>query len=122
MLGPLSEIILYVADMDAQVRFYRDVLGLRIVYPADLDDYSAEFWVELDAGACRLCLHGGGQGERGRDAPKFVFSVEDIEAAHRSLQERSVEVGEIRSPAPGVHVADCHDPEGNAFSIESRLT
>ena len=29
-----------------------------------------------------------------------------------------VSVGDIHSPAPGVQVADCRDPEGNRFSIE----
>ena len=32
----LSEIIIYVSDMAAQVGFYRDVLGFSIVYPRDL--------------------------------------------------------------------------------------
>ncbi|MDB4637269.1 VOC family protein [Planctomycetaceae bacterium] len=39
-LGPLHELIIYVSDMQAQVEFYRDILGLKITYPAELNDYS----------------------------------------------------------------------------------
>ena len=34
MIQGLHELILYVKDMEAQVKFYRDVLGLAVVYPA----------------------------------------------------------------------------------------
>ena len=39
-LGPLHELILDVTDMQAQVGFYRDVLGLEITYLAELNDCS----------------------------------------------------------------------------------
>jgi predicted enzyme related to lactoylglutathione lyase len=32
-LGPIIEIILYVEDMESQVRFYRDVMGIALVFP-----------------------------------------------------------------------------------------
>ena len=118
MIGRLMEVIVYAKDMDAQVRFYRDVLGFEVTYPAGKDDYSEEFWVTLDTGACVLALHGGGTQDFGDNAPKFVFEVEDIQAAHQMLQEAGVKINEVREAAPGVQVADAWDPEGNAFSIE----
>ena len=57
----LCEVILYVEDMHAQVRFYRDVLGLRHHHPQGIDDFSGEYWVTFDTGSCTLALHGGGQ-------------------------------------------------------------
>jgi predicted enzyme related to lactoylglutathione lyase len=119
-LGPMMEVILYVQDMAAQVAFWRDVMGLRVKYPADSADYSEEFWVELGSGPCTLVLHGGGNREMGSDAPKVVFSVADVEAARQMLLDRGVTVGAVRSPAPGVIVADGVDPEGNKFSIETK--
>lgn len=119
MLGSLCEIIIYVSDMDAQVRFYRDTLGLQIAYPSGLDDYADEHWVVFDTGECSLALHGGGSKEFGKDAPRFVFNVDDISCVRDALIARGVPVGEIRSPADGVEVVDCKDPEGNVFSIES---
>lgn len=113
------EVILYVEDMNGQVSFYRDKFGFEIKNPTGLDDYSSEFWVELDTGNCSLALHAGGKRRFGADAPKFVFRVEDILAARQLLLDQEVEMGEIRSAAPGIWVCDGVDPEGNKFSIES---
>lgn len=120
MLTELMEVILYVKDMQAQVVYYRDKLGLRVKEPQQVEDYSAAYWVELGTGACTLVLHGGGQRRIGEDAPKVVFRVSQIEQARRELMERGVPLSEIRSPAPEVWVCDGVDPEGNKFSIESR--
>jgi predicted enzyme related to lactoylglutathione lyase len=118
-IGALIEIILYVEDMDQQVSFYRDHLGFKVLNPRKSEDYSKEFWVEMDTGAYILALHAGGKGRLGKDAPKFVFQVDDILAARQQLLNQQVDMGEIRSAAPGVWVCDGADPEGNKFSIES---
>ncbi len=118
-IGEIMEVILYVEDMNGQVSFYKDKFGFEIKNPTGLDDYSSEFWVELDTGNCSLALHAGGKRRFGADAPKFVFRVEDILAARQLLLDQEVEMGEIRSAAPGIWVCDGVDPEGNKFSIES---
>jgi predicted enzyme related to lactoylglutathione lyase len=115
----LIEIIVYVADMEAQVHFYRDTFGLNVTYPAGLPSYADQFWVTLDAGGVLLALHGGGQGRLGADTPKIVFGVDDIHTAREELVAKGVNVDEVRSAAPGVWVCDGRDPEGNPFSIES---
>jgi catechol 2,3-dioxygenase-like lactoylglutathione lyase family enzyme len=119
MINGLIEVILYVQDMAAQVAFYRDTLGLDVLYPQGLTDFSSEYWVTLDTGACVLALHGGGQGRLGQDTPKIVFGVDDIHNARTLLIERGLELGEVRPAAPGVWVCDGFDPEGNPISIES---
>ena len=120
LFGSLCEIILYVSDMNAQVAFYRDTLGLSVSYPSGLDNYSDQFWVTFKTGSCVLALHGGGEKKLGKDAPKFVFHSSQIEAARQHLQKHGVPVSEIDSPAPGVQVFDAKDPEGNLFSVEDR--
>ena len=119
MIGGLIEVILYVEDMEKQVSFYRDILGLEVLYPAGAERYDKEMWVTIDTGPCVLALHGGGRKRLGADTPKIVFGVEDIEAARDLLLERGLELGEIRNAAPGVYVCDGFDPEGNPLSIES---
>jgi len=119
IVGELMEVILYVQDMPAQVSFYRDQLGLQVRSPQNVADFSHEFWVEMETGACILALHAGGQRRFGVDAPKIVFRVADIQVARKTLIERGVQLGEVRSAAPGVWVCDGADPEGNKFSIES---
>lgn len=118
MLNRLLKTILYVQDMDAQVRFYRDVLGLKIKFPDNLTSYDNEFWVEFETGQCSLVLHGGGQKRLSADTPKLAFEVADIETARATLLQRGAKIGDIRSPAPGVRVADGVDPEGFPFSID----
>lgn len=119
-LGPLSEIIVHVTDMQRMVRFYRDSLGLAVQWPADLPDYSDEFWVTLSTGACTLALHGGGRDPRVAGEIRFGFSVVDAAAARESLLAAGVKCGELRSPAPGVQVVDFWDPEGNQLFVEQR--
>jgi len=119
LLQELMEIIVYVEDMDAQVAFYRDSLGLDVNYPAGLDDYGDQVWVELDAGSCILALHGGGQRRIGADAPKIVFRAQDVNAVREELLGRGVKVGEVRDDVPGKLICDGVDPEGNKFAIES---
>ncbi len=120
LLQELMEVILYVEDMNGQIAFYRDKLGLTVTYPAGLDDYDDQVWVELDAGSCVLALHGGGQGRLGADAPKIVFRVEDASAVREELVGRGVEVGEVRADVPGKLICDGVDPEGNKFAVESQ--
>jgi catechol 2,3-dioxygenase-like lactoylglutathione lyase family enzyme len=117
-IGNLIEVILYVEDMARAVAFYRDRLGLPVVYPT-VPDYAGEMWVVLSTGSCKLCLHGGAEGKRGTDAPKIVFGVADIHNARATLTDRGVALSEVRNPAPGVLVCDGSDPDGNPFSIES---
>ena len=116
----LLEIILYVQDMAKMVRFYRDVLGLKVTIPIESQNVNDLYWVTFQTGECTLALHGGGSGNKGSDAPKLVFHVDNVPAVRSSLIACDVVMGDVRSPAPGVEVSDGKDPEGNAFSIEAQ--
>jgi len=115
LVGPLTEIILYVQNMAQQVSFYRDKLGLKVVYTTEAEDYAT-----FDTGTCRLALHAGGKDQQKPDNPRVVFEVQDIRAVRRELLHRGVHLSDIRSAAPGVWVCDGQDPEGNHFSLEAR--
>ena len=112
----LSQIILFVSNMGQAVHFYRDVLGLTVVYPADWADYSQEMWVELDAGDCSLALHGGSEKIPGREH-QIVFHVENLEATRLAILDAGFEIGEIHLLEDGKPVAKGVDPEGHHFSI-----
>lgn len=113
-LDTLSEVILYVDDIDSMTDFYTNVLDLEISSGAP--EYG---FVAFDTGTCELCLHAGRDGEIGQYAPKVVFEVDDIDAARSELQANGIEMSEIRNPTPGTNICDALDPEGNRFSIES---
>jgi catechol 2,3-dioxygenase-like lactoylglutathione lyase family enzyme len=119
LIGGLFEVIVYVRDMHAQVRFYRDVLGQEISWPAGLADYSGEHWVAFASGGNTFALHSGG-GEPAGTPPRYGFRSADIHAAREALLAAGVSLDAVRSPAPGVLVLDCKDPEGNGFFIEQR--
>ena len=120
MIGSLSELIICVEDMNRQLRFYCDTLGFRVIEPTEDAQVDSAYWILLDTGSCKLALHGGGKRRFGDDAPKFVFAVDDIQAARTQLASAGVKVGDVRSPANGVLVVDASDPEGNVFSLEKR--
>ena len=120
VLTGLMEVILHVKDMNSMVAFYRDKLGLNVTYPTSLADYSKESWVTLDTGRCVLALHDGGRPRHGEPpSHRIVFETHDIHAARSHFVSKGVQLGEVRSAAPGVLVIDGHDPEGNGYSIES---
>jgi predicted enzyme related to lactoylglutathione lyase len=118
MLHHLSEVIVYVSDMSEAVDFYRDRLGLSVLYPS-CADFSREMWVVLDTGPCKVCLHGGAAKGPRQYGAKPVFGVTDIHSARESLIAKGVKLSEVRSPAPGIFVCDSNDPFGNPFSIEA---
>jgi predicted enzyme related to lactoylglutathione lyase len=113
----LTRAILYIQDMETQVRFYRDVLDMKVQFPAELDHYHDQPWVEFDTGECSLVLHISSDQQLGKDRSKLAFSVSDVAIAHKLLTERGAQLTEIRSRVDGFKVADGFDPEGNPFSI-----
>ena len=115
--GSLFQIILYVKDMESEVRFYRDVIGLLVVYPQDLlADFSKEMWVEFDAGGCSLALHGGVQ-EPPDDKHEIIFKVENLAQARMEILNAGIQIAEIRLLEDGAPIAEGYDPEGHRFAI-----
>lgn len=114
----LIEIILYVKNMNAEVRFYRDVLGLQLRYPKGLEDYSDEMWVEFSVGNSTLALHGGA-GSEPQDDHEIVFMVDNVAQAREMIIESGIEMGEIRPLENGSPISEGRDPDGHRFSIRS---
>jgi predicted enzyme related to lactoylglutathione lyase len=112
----LTQMILFVKDMENEVSFYRDVLGLEIRHPHGLADYTNEMWVEFDAGVCSLALHGGANQAPG-DQHQLVFCVDDLEQTRLEMLEARITIGEIRLLEDGAPAAKGVDPEGHRFTI-----
>lgn len=116
----LTRLIIYVQDMETQVAFYRDVLDMTVQFPAGLNTYHNQPWVEFATGQCSLVLHINRDRRSTKDQSKLAFSVENIHTAHQLLIERGANLSEIRDRVDGFKVADGFDPEGNPFCIYSR--
>jgi catechol 2,3-dioxygenase-like lactoylglutathione lyase family enzyme len=112
-IGVVSE------DLEAQRRFYREVLGLR-------EMEAGESWIEFDMGSKRVFELIA----RDPAVPQYVsggyvvgFAVEDIHAAAAELAARGVEqVSEIEG-GPDSEQYWCYfrDGEGNLFEIAQRI-
>ena len=116
----LLEVILYANDMQAQVEFYRDVIGLAVSYPDGVTDFGQEHWVSFKTGQCTLALHAGGTRRIVEGLPKIVFAVKNLRAAREELLAKGVQMGAVRVVGPNISVCDGFDPEGNPFSLEER--
>ncbi|MCI0625599.1 MAG: VOC family protein [Acidobacteria bacterium] len=120
-IGELFQVILNVTDMERQVKFYRDTMGFAVTLPEGRTDLGKETFVRLRTGGADLALHAGRNSKSGPDEPRLSFMTKDIRGARERILQADLPVGEIRSPAPGVLVVDCRDPEGNAFHLEARV-
>ena len=112
------EIILYVQDMNSEVCFYRDVLGLTLNYPQGLKDYADEMWVTFDLGKTTLALHGGSD-EAPDTLHELVFRVENVARAREMIIAAGTQMGEIRELEDGSPIAEGRDPAGHRFSVRS---
>jgi predicted enzyme related to lactoylglutathione lyase len=115
--GPLSDgridtVLIFVRNLDTMLRFYRDTLGLRV-------GFANEHFAELSAGpGASIALHGGTEEPPAIDGDVMIeFTVGDIEATARQLNERGVKVDPIRSEAFG-KIAHLWDPEGHRIGLE----
>lgn len=112
------EIILYVQDMNSEVKFYRDVLGLLLKYPQGLEDYANEMWVEFNLGETTLALHGGAH-ERPDTLHEVVFRVENVNRARDMIIAAGIHMEEVRDLEDGAPISEGVDPAGHRFAIRS---
>ncbi|KPV52778.1 hypothetical protein SE17_13430 [Kouleothrix aurantiaca] len=82
-LGPLGQIALTVANLDAAVAFYRDAVGLPFLFAFP----NLAFF---DCGGVRLMISTPEAGEVVANGATLYFTVSDIQAAYAQLQARGV--------------------------------
>jgi predicted enzyme related to lactoylglutathione lyase len=112
-LGRIDHVYYWTVDMDRAVKFYEDVLGLRLIRR------DGPNWAIFDAGPVRLALHGA---VRGRPVEPggatAVFGVDDLDASRAALEGRGAtfdeQIGEVEDYA---RFATLRDPDGNAVQI-----
>jgi predicted enzyme related to lactoylglutathione lyase len=112
-IGVVSE------DLDAQRRFYREVIGLG-------EKDAGESWIEFDMGSKRVFeLIARDPAEPQYFSSGYVvgFEVEDIRAAAAELAARGVQrVSEVEGgPDSGQYWCYFRDGEGNLFEIAQKI-
>lgn len=122
--GSLRQVSLSVADVDASVVFYRDVLEVPVI--ARFGDLAF-----LDLGGVRLALS-----RSDADPPAnsvLYFAVADLHGTRAALESRGVEFvdephvifadadGVFGEPGRSEWMTFFHDPEGNLLALSARL-
>jgi CreA protein len=107
-----------VSDLDRAIEWYKDALGLELVYK--LDQYG---WCEMSTATKHVTI-GLGQNEdlkTGGATP--TFGVLDIDAARKHLESKDVRFdGDTYEIEGMVKLATFYDPDGNSFMLAQSLS
>jgi catechol 2,3-dioxygenase-like lactoylglutathione lyase family enzyme len=115
-------LILFVAEMERSVAFYRDVLGLPL-------QAHSPYWTEFALEGCVLALHHGGvpcqrpEGGERAGSVQLCFPVDDVEATFAAVTARGVPVKTMPTllPEENIQLAVVLDPDGVEISFFRRL-
>jgi len=109
---------LAVSDYAKGLAWYRDVLGLKVVF--ELETWG---WAQLQSPVDGL-LVGIGQSEEVKTGggATLTFTVKDIDAARAYLEGEGVKFdGEISQVEDMVRLTTFYDPDGNALMLAQQL-
>ena len=113
-----STAALEVSDYARGLAWYRDVLGLKVVF--ELESWG---WAQLQSPVDGLLI-GIGQSEEVKTGggATLTFTVADIEAARTYLEGEGVRFdGEISEVEDMVRLTTFYDPDGNALMLAQQL-
>jgi len=116
LINGIAQIALSVTELPRATAFYRDTLGLKLLF-----EVPGMSFFDIDGVRLMLSAHGGKPG--GRDTV-FYFKVADAEQAHTDLSGNGVHFEQPphvigRTPTSEVVLAFCTDPDGNLLGLMS---
>ena len=107
-------VIHYVKDMDRALPFYRDVIGLDVVF-------ESPGWSTFQCGGCTVALHilSAGMSEGAVAHAGLNLHVDDLAAAVEEVVAGGGEVRNVREAGGGipVRIGVISDTEGNVFEL-----
>lgn len=117
-LGTIGQIAMNAHDIPRAVRFYRDALGMRLLF--EVPPRMAFF----DCGGVRLMLSLPETAEYDHAGSPLYFKVDDIAAAHTALRERGVPFADephlvAKMPDHELWMTFFKDTEGNTLALMS---
>lgn len=105
----LNYAIKFVSDMDAAVAFYRDMLGLTLLF-------ESPFWTEFDTGQTKLALHPA-SAENPAGSVQLGLATTDLDNFHAAGQAQGLAFTSPPTDLHGVRVARFRDPDGAEISV-----
>jgi methylmalonyl-CoA/ethylmalonyl-CoA epimerase len=119
-LGRIGQIAMTMQDLPVAVAFYRDVLGLPLLFEAPPG------LAFFDCGGQRLMLARPEDGEAAGGNSVLYFTVPDVQAAHATLLRRGVRF--VDAPHVVARLADreiwmafLRDPEENLLAVMAEV-
>ncbi|HEX5437042.1 MAG TPA: VOC family protein [Gemmatimonadaceae bacterium] len=119
-LRRIGQIAILVQDVERAVRFYRDTLGITLLFQADPG------LAFFDCGGVRLMLSRPEGDGNGAGTSILYYTVDDIQQAHTTLAERGVHF--VAPPHRVAQLADhdlwmafCRDSEENLLALMSEV-
>jgi lactoylglutathione lyase len=123
-MNRLGYVILFVADLERSVAFYRDLIGLELKLRGD-------GYVEFATAGCKLGLYdrnrlreltGQGTDAPGQPGGEVVFLVEDVDAEAERLREAGATVlkGPVDRPW-GHRTLHLEDPDGFVVELAGEI-
>ncbi len=100
----------YVSDMERAIRFYRDVLGFKLVSR----DVVARF--DVDGVLFELVPAPDESAFRGAGNARLCLRVDDVEQSLKALQAKGARTGRAQRKATGV-LGTVEDPDGNEVCL-----
>ncbi len=116
----IGQIHISVDDLPGAVAFYRDALGLPLLF--EVPEQSMAFF---DCGGVRLYL-GKPEGAELRSNPLIYYAVDSIQAAYRAMEARGATFDSEphvvhRTETSELWIAGLRDPEGNYLCLMSEV-
>ncbi|MGA7125180.1 MAG: VOC family protein [Chthoniobacterales bacterium] len=115
MVEKISAITLRVANMQASVRFYREVLGLEIIYGGEASDFTS--LRTKDSDTILNLEHGQADIQWGR----LIFHVSDVDRFWAHLTENGFHPNSPHDALWGERYFHMRDPDGHEISFARPL-
>lgn len=113
----ISAITLKVANMEVSVRFYGDVLGMKLVYGGK-DAFFSSLRAAADAELPILNLE---QGRPITEWGRMIFYVADVDEFWKYLKDRGFDPQRPQDASWGERYFHMHDPDGHELSFARPL-
>lgn len=112
----ISAVTIKVSDMRSSVRFYRDVLGLRVIFGGEEASFSS-----LCMGDEMNAILNLEQGKPVSAGGRVIFYVDDVDGCWAYLKEKGFEPEKPQDAAWGERYFHIHDPDGHGLSFARPL-
>lgn len=120
-LSRITQIAMTVTDVQRAVGFYRDTLGIALLFEAPPN------LAFFDCGGIRLMLDIPEQAQFQHPPSILYYKVENIAAVHRELKEKGVRFEDephviAKLPTHDLWMTFARDSEDNIFALMSEVT